>query len=70
MALIFIFDIKDKLVIVKEFIGLEFRIYSKGLNNNRVLDRIKKGTILILAESLRNLYRATEEFTKALKTIT
>ncbi len=58
VALIFAFDIKDKLAIVKSFIGLEFRIYSKGLNSNRVLDRIKEGTVPILAEALRNLCRA------------
>lgn len=63
VALAFAFDIKDKLAIVKRLIGLEFYIYSKGLDNNRVLDRIKKGIIPVLAESLRNLYQATEGFT-------
>jgi len=70
VALAFAFDMKDKPAIVKKFIGLEFRIYSEGLDDNRVLDRIKKGTVPALAESLRNLCRATEEFTQALKTVT
>ncbi len=63
------FDMKDKPAIVKKLIGLEFRIYSEGLDDNRVLDRIKEGTVPALAEALRNLCRASEEFTQALKIV-
>ncbi len=70
VALAFAFDMKEKPAIVKRFIGLEFRFYSEGLDDDRVLDRIKKGIVPALAESLRNLCRATEEFTQALKIVT
>lgn len=70
VALAFVFDMEDKTVIVKRFIGLEFRICSGELGDDRVLDRIKEGTVPALAEALRNLCRASEEFTQALKTVT
>ena len=55
VALAFAFDMKDKSAMVKKFIGLDFRIFSEGLDDDRVLDRIKKQTISTLDETLRNL---------------
>ena len=67
MALAFAFDMKDKSVLVKKILGLEFRIYSVGLDDDRVLDRIEKGTVSTFDESLRNLCRAMEEIPRALE---
>ena len=67
IALASAFDMEDKSISVKKFIGLEFRIYSEGLNDDRVLGRIKEGTVPALAEALGNLCRASEELTQALR---
>lgn len=50
VALAFALDMEDKSAIVSKFIGLEFRIYSEGFDDHRVLDRIKEGTVPALAE--------------------
>ena len=70
VALALAFDMQDKPAIIKKIPGLEVRIYSEGLDDNRVLDRIKEGTVPALAEALRNLCPATEEVTQALKIVT
>jgi len=59
----FAFNIKDKLIIIKRFIDLEFHIYSKEFKNDRVLNKIKKRIVSTLVEFLRNLCRVIKEFT-------
>lgn len=41
---------------IRNFLGLEFRIDFKGLDNDRVLNKIKERTIAALDEILRHLY--------------
>jgi len=55
VVLAFAFDMKDKPAIVKKFIGLKFCIYSEELDDNQMLNRIKKKTVPALVKSLRNL---------------
>ena len=67
VTLAFAFDVKDKIVIVKIFIDLDFRIYSERLDDIRMLKKIKKRTVSVLVEILRNLCRVIEDLLRLLK---
>ena len=64
VALTFKFAMENKSVIVKMFLDSDYCIHSKELNNDQVLDRIKKQTLFALTKFMSNLSQATEKLNK------
>lgn len=70
VTLAFAFGTKDKLFIARSFLGLEFRIDSIGLDDDRMLEKINERAVAALDEAIRHLCSAFEESAEALRMFT
>ena len=66
IALPFQFNLEDRLAIVNNFVGPEFRIHFEGINEGLVLTKIKKRLYTAMVGALKDLHRAAKEFIQAL----